>query len=98
MGRIDGKVALVAGAGGGIGGGLGARGCCGRVRRHRRRRPRNRRGADPRHRRSTDGYRAAALSAAPAEEHNGRVQGVQGLGRCGESAWRKFNDNLLGRF
>jgi hypothetical protein len=41
---------------------------------------------------------AAALSAAPAEEHNGRVQGVQGLGRCGESAWRKFNDNLLRRF
>jgi len=37
-------------------------------------------------RRASPERSAAALSAAPAEEHNGRVQGVQGLGRCGESA------------
>ena len=91
MGRADGKVALVAGAGGGIGGtgaealaregaavvcadidGTTAETIAARIRAAGGR-PYRRSGAQP-------------PFQQPPRRHNGRVQRVQGLGRCGESA------------
>jgi 3-oxoacyl-[acyl-carrier protein] reductase len=103
MGRIDGKVALVAGAGGGIGGagaeGLAREGAAvactdidgaaaeiiaARIR-----------AAD---RRVSPEQSAAALSAAPAEAQRPCSGGSRVLAVAVNRLWRKFNDNLLGRF
>jgi NAD(P)-dependent dehydrogenase (short-subunit alcohol dehydrogenase family) len=105
MGRVDGKVALVAGAGGGIGGTgaealarEGAAVACTDID-----------GAATETiaaRICAAGGRPKGIARAgaqppfqqPPRRHNGCVQGVQGLGRCGESAVAQINYNLLGRF
>ena len=68
MGRVAGKVALVAGAGGGIGGagaeGLGPRRRSGVLRRHRRRRGRGDRRPHPRRRRASRRARLSTCATA----------------------------------